>query len=237
MSRVVLVHGFTQTGASWSGIADALAAQHEVLCPDVAGHGRKAHVRADLLEAARLLGAQGGRAAYVGYSMGGRLLLHLALDRPELVRALVLVGATGGIDDPEDRAERRRADERLALHVETIGAAAFLEEWLAQPLFANLPPDARGGRSGDAGGMAASLRLAGTGTQRPLWLRLGELAMPVLVVAGEHDAKFRALGERIVGAVGTNAALASVPGAGHAAHLEQPEAFLQLVAPWLAAHA
>jgi pimeloyl-ACP methyl ester carboxylesterase len=85
-------------------------------------------------------------------------------------------------------------------------------------------------------GLASSLRLAGTGTQEPLWGRLGSLAMPVLVTAGEHDAKFTALARRLVDSIGTNARMAVVPGAGHAAHLEQPEAFLALVRSWLADH-
>jgi 2-succinyl-6-hydroxy-2,4-cyclohexadiene-1-carboxylate synthase len=105
---------------------------------------------------------------------------------------------------------------------------------LAQPLFAGLPAEARGGRTTDATGMASSLRLAGTGTQEPLWDRLGGLSMPVLVVAGERDAKFRALGQRLVGTIGANAELMLVPDAGHAAHLEQPGAFVALVRPWLA---
>lgn len=237
MSRVVLVHGFTQTGDSWAPVAEALAADHEVRAPDAPGHGANAAVHADLVEGARLVGAAGGRGAYVGYSMGGRLALHLAVAQPETVTALVLLGATGGIEDPDERVARRDADEALAARLERIGTDAFLVEWLAQPLFVRLPPGGGGARSTDAAGLAASLRLAGTGTQAPLWHRLHELSMPVLVLAGEHDEKFRRLGERLAAAVGANAELAVVPDAGHAAHLEQPAAFLDIVRPWLAAHA
>jgi 2-succinyl-6-hydroxy-2,4-cyclohexadiene-1-carboxylate synthase len=235
MSRVVLVHGFTQTGASWNSVALGLP-DHEVLCPDAPGHGTRAAVGADLVTSALVL-APCGPAAFVGYSMGARVCLHLALLRPDLVTALVLVGGTAGIDDAQERAARRTADEALADRLERIGTEAFLDEWLAQPLFAGLPAEGRDGRSTDAAGMASSLRLAGTGTQEPLWDRLAELDMPVLVVAGERDAKFRALGERLVASIGANAALAIVPAAGHAAHLEQPEAFVALVRPWLARHA
>src|SRR5690606_23536537 len=118
-----------------------------------------------------LLGDAAGPATYVGYSMGGRLALHLALARPDLVRRLVLIGATGGIDDEDDRAARRAADERLAAHLEQVGVATFVDEWLAQPLFAGLSPTAaaRDERlANTAEGLASSLRLAGTGTQEPL---------------------------------------------------------------------
>jgi pimeloyl-ACP methyl ester carboxylesterase len=143
---------------------------------------------------------------------------------------------TAGIDDDEERAARRAADGVLADRLEDIGTDAFLDEWLAQPLFAGLPADGRGARSRDAAGLAWSLRLAGTGTQEPLWDRLGELAMPVLVVAGERDEKFRTLGARLVEGIGANAELAVVADAGHAAHLERPDGFLAAVRPWLDDH-
>ncbi len=237
---VVLAHGFTQTSESWPSIADELARDHRVVAVDLPGHGRSADVRADLWEGGHLLGLAGGRACYLGYSMGGRFCLHLALREPRVVRALVLVGATAGLDAPADRRARREADEALALGLEANGVEHFLTRWVAQPLFAGLSPAAAGleaRRANTVAGLASSLRLAGTGTQDPpLWDRLAELAMPVLVVAGERDAKFRTLGERMTGGIGSNARMVVVPGAGHAAHLEAPSRFLDLVRPFLAAH-
>lgn len=237
---VVLVHGFTQTSTSWQPIATDLAQDHRVVSVDGPGHGRSCAVQVGLWEGARLLGRVGGTAAYVGYSMGGRLCLHLALSNPSLVRALVLLGATAGYEDAAERAARRDADEALARGLETDGVDAFLEQWLAQPLFADLSPDAadvEARRANTATGLAASLRLTGTGTQDPpLWPRLAELEMPVLVVAGEADLKFRAIGERLTASIGSNAQMATVTGAGHAAHLEAPEAFLGVIRPFLDAH-
>ena len=162
------------------------------------GHGGSAAVRADLGAAAALLGATAGEATYVGYSMGGRLCLHLALARPDLVERLVLVSTTAGIEDPDDRAARRAADERLATSLEHDGLDAFLHRWVAQPLFATLPdPGLEDRRRNDVAGLASSLRLAGTGTQEPLWDRLPALTMPVLVVAGALDATFVAAAERM----------------------------------------
>ena len=236
--RLVLVHGFTQTSRSWGPVLAALAARHQVVAVDAPGHGRSASYRAGMWEAARLLGEAGGTGAWLGYSMGGRLCLHLALAAPYLVRRLVLVSTTAGIDDPEERAARRRDDEARAAAVERDGVDAFLEQWLAQPLFAGLPPEAAGveeRRANTAAGLAASLRLNGTGAQEPLWDRLPALAMPVLVVAGERDGRFVELGRRLVAGIGARAELAMVEGAGHAAHLERPEAFLRAVEPFLGA--
>lgn len=239
--RVVLAHGFTQTGRSWLPLATDLATDHEVLLPDAPGHGGSDEVRADLPGTADLLAdAVGGPATWVGYSMGARTCLHLALAHPALVRGLVLLGGTGGLDDPDERAARRAADAALGDHLAADGLSAFLDSWLAQPLFAGLPADAAGledRRRNTVEGLRSSLELAGTGTQVPLWDRLPELAVPVLVVAGERDAKFTALGRRLADGIGPRAELALVPGAGHAAHLEAPAAFRALLRTWLAAHA
>ena len=170
--------------------------------------------------------------------MGGRLCLHLALARPDLAERLVLVGTTAGLDRAEDRAARRAADEALARRLETDGVAAFVEQWLAQPLFATLPAAAAGRDDrlrNTAAGLAASLRLAGTGSMEPLWDRVSELTMPVLVVAGELDSAYTTAGRRLVTAIGTNATMVGLPGAGHACHLERPELFAAIVGDWLSA--
>lgn len=234
--RVVLVHGFTQTRRSWNPLLPRLAAAHHVVAVDAPAHGRSAEHRTDLVEGARLLGQAGGPAAYVGYSMGGRLTLHLAVARPDLVRRVVLVGATAGLDTEAERADRRRADEALAAGLERDGLDAFLERWLANPLFATLPRDAAAledRRENTVDGLAASLRLMGTGTQEPLWDALDALRMPALLVAGERDEKFTALAHRLRDAWGGPAEVAIVEDAGHACHLEQPEAFLDVVLPFL----
>jgi 2-succinyl-6-hydroxy-2,4-cyclohexadiene-1-carboxylate synthase len=236
--RVVLAHGFTQTLASLAPLAGRLRRRWQVVRADLPGHGGSGALRADLPGAAALLGAAGGPAAYAGYSLGGRVCLRLALDRPDLVRALALIGASPGFQDAAERAARRAADETLARDLERDGVAAFLDRWLAGPLFATLPAE-RAGRAerlgNSAPGLAAALRLLGTGAQEPLWTRLPELAMPVLLVAGELDAKFAALAGRMAAAIGPNARVALVPGAGHAAHLERPEAAAALLEAFLAA--
>lgn len=235
--RVVLVHGFAQTRDCWGPLLDDLVTDHEVCRIDAPGHGRSSTLHAGLRTGARLIADQGRWATYLGYSMGGRFLLHLALANPELVERLVLIGATGGIDHDAERAERRGADEAMAQRLERDGIDAFVDAWLAQPLFAGLPEWARfraHRRENTVEGLAESLRQAGTGAQDPLWDRLDRLEMPVLLVAGEVDAKFSALAHRLAGAIGDNAEVAIVPAAGHAAHLERPDEFIAVLRRFLA---
>lgn len=240
--RLVLVHGFTQTRACWPGVAEDLAADHDLVLVDAPGHGGSvtpALAAADLPAGAAALGRTGGRATYLGYSMGGRYCLRLALDRPDLVERLVVVGAHPGLRDRDERAARRADDEALADHLELVGVDTFLDEWLALPLFAGLPPDARSlaaRRTNSTDGLAASLRHAGTGTQEPLWDRLGTLAdhgVPSLWVTGGLDAKFDAVAAEAVASIGPNATHVRIPGAGHTAHLERPVAFLTALRAWL----
>lgn len=236
---IVLVHGFTQTRRCWGPEADDLARDHEVIRVDAPGHGRSADILAGLRTGGRLIADQGGEATYLGYSMGARFCLHLALATPDLVRGLVLIGGTAGIEDPTERAARREQDLRTAARIEQEGLEAFLDTWLAQPLFAGLTADKafREERlENTLTGLMSSLEQAGTGSQDPSWHRLSKLAMPVLVVAGEQDTKFTALAERMGTDIGPNATVAIIPGAGHAAHLEQPDAFLAVLRPWLAEH-
>ena len=232
--RLVLVHGFTQTAESWRPVLARVSDRFEVLRPELPGHGTARDVRMGFDDAAAAIGEVGGPAAYVGYSMGGRLCLRLAVDRPDLVQRLVLEGASPGLADPKERAARRAADEALAGDIERRGTGPFLQRWLGQPLFADLrpaPDDVAARALNPPAGLAAALRSLGTGTQEPLWDRLGELAMPVLLVAGERDAKFAALAGRMASAIGPNAAVELVPEAGHAAHLERPDAFCALLHP------
>jgi 2-succinyl-6-hydroxy-2,4-cyclohexadiene-1-carboxylate synthase len=233
---LVAVHGFTQTHRSWLPIVSRLAEEFRFTLVDAPGHGRSPEVPADLWQGAEWLGRAGGAAGYLGYSMGGRLCLHLALSRPDLVPALVLIGAHPGIVDPEARARRRGDDEAQARRLETEGVSAFVDWWLRQPLFSTLDPSAAGREdriTNTVEGLASSLRRAGTGSQEPLWDRLPELMMPVLLVAGQRDEKFADLGRRAAAAIGDNAELVLIPDAGHACHLERPDEFCAVLADFL----
>jgi 2-succinyl-6-hydroxy-2,4-cyclohexadiene-1-carboxylate synthase len=225
---LVLLHGFTQTGRSWARVREELGSRYRCFAPDLPGHGDAEGRRPATFDAvaAYLAALKPERFALCGYSMGGRLALDFALRMPARVQRLVLVGASPGIADDVERAQRRAADDALADRIEAEGLDAFVAEWGAQPLFANQPRGvaalARQDRlRSTAPGLAAALRGMGTGVMTPLWDRLGELAMPVTLVAGEHDEKFRALAERMAGAI-PDARVLIATGAGHAVHLEAP---------------
>jgi len=234
---IVLLHGFGQTGRCWGPLAPALARLRTVVRLDAPGHGDTGGEGADLPDTAHLMAEAGGPAVYLGYSMGGRMALQLAVDRPDVVEALIVLGATPGIEDSAERAARHAADRALAARIRDGGVPAFVDHWLALPMFAGLPPEGRfedERRRNSAEGLATSLERAGTGNQAPQWDRLATIAVPTLVVAGEDDERYAAIAARTAAAIGPHATTALVPGAGHSAHLEQPERFTALVLDWLA---
>ena len=133
---------------------------------------------------------------------------------------------------PHESSTTRRSPRSL----ERDGLDAFLARWLEQPLFATLPPSARDDdarRANTVDGLASSLRLAGTGTQDPLWDRLDELTMPVLLVSGELDERFTTMAHRMSDAIGANATLRVIAEAGHACHREHEPEFSAVLREWL----
>jgi 2-succinyl-6-hydroxy-2,4-cyclohexadiene-1-carboxylate synthase len=229
-ATVVLLHGFAGTGRAWDPVVERLGERYRALAPDLRGHGGARDARPIDFDAVvgDVLAAAPPRFALCGYSMGGRIALHVALAAPERIERVILVATTAGIADAAERAARREADERVAAFAETATIEQFADRWAAQPLFAATPPEAaRIWRTdllrNDPRALAAVVRGLGAGAMAPLWDRLGELTMPTTVIAGERDAKYVALGERLAAAL-PNADLVVVPGAGHGLPREAPEA-------------
>ena len=225
---VVLLHGFTHTGASWDPVVAALGERYRALAPDIRGHGAASAREPVTLEGVLedLADRSPARFTLVGYSMGGRIALHAALALPERVQRLVLIGASPGIADPAERDERRAADERLAGDLERMTIEQFAERWARTPVLGGQPPAVLAAVHADRlrnqpAGLARALRGLGTGALAPLWDRLSEIRAPATVLVGERDEKFRALATEMACGLPASEKLV-IPGVGHAAHLEAP---------------
>lgn len=239
---LVLLHGFTGSAASWGAHLDTFAAAGlRVIAFDLLGHGassvpddpQRYHMercQEDICAALWMLGVGPGEAMLLGYSMGGRLALSLGFSGS--FRALILESASPGLANASEREERRASDERLAASIEREGIAAFVTSWEQHPLFASQRAllaeqrdQLRNQRlQNQPAGLANSLRGMGTGVQPSLHERLPMLDLPVLLLAGELDTKFRTIARQMCLAI-PHASLEIIRGAGHTVHLEQPEQF------------
>lgn len=221
--RYFLVPGFGQTAGAWTAVIEALPTPSEAHAVDIPA------MESFVATARSLAGGRSG--IWAGYSLGGRLALQLALDCPDAVDALVLISTNPGIADPQARSVRHAEDQRLADRVLAKGVDAFLTAWLSQPLFADLDAGAaRRDRLGSPEAIAHQLTTLGQGTQEPLWDRLAELSVPVVLVTGARDEKYRTISRRAAAAIGANARLQEVPEVGHNVLLAAPAAVARILA-------
>lgn len=248
---VVVLHGFTGSAEAMAPLIERLAARlaARIICPDLVGHGRsEVPEDLDLYRVEAMAGQISALADaldcdsfhLVGYSMGGRVALRLGCAAPERIRSLALIGATAGIADAEQRRRRAQTD---AARAERIRAdlGAFVDEWMADPLFAGQAAlgeaHLRAARvqrlASNPEGLARSLIAGGTGAMVPLHERLADCDTPTLLVVGTHDLKFCAIAEQLAAGL-PRAALSRIDGAGHAAHVEQPAAAAAAIAEFIA---
>jgi 2-succinyl-6-hydroxy-2,4-cyclohexadiene-1-carboxylate synthase len=244
---VTLLHGFTLSGRNWRELIAKVPGRWQWIMPDLRGHGdtRTAPGAPCTMDACaadlRMLWGHLGveRSHLAGYSMGGRLALHVAVRLPERVRSLLTISAHAGLDE-QARVARRQGDEALAERVERYGVEPFVNYWAAQPLFAGI--ERRGAAylaqlraqrlANRPEGLAASLRGMGAGAMEPLLDEIAGLTMPCTFVAGEDDAAYVASARRLATAV-PGSRLEIVPRAGHAVHMQRPAPMARIVAAHL----
>lgn len=248
---LVLLHGFTGSAAVWEPHLGAFARRLTTVAIDLVGHGLSdapddprrygiAHHVEDVVGVLDRLSIP--QASVLGYSMGGRVALALAIAAPDRLSALVLESTSPGLRNPEVRMTRAAQDAMLADAIERDGVEAFVERWERLPLFAtqaSLPEDARSALHAlrlrnRARGLANSLRGFGQGVMMPMHDFLGEIGIPTLILAGALDHQYCEAGREMSARI-PSAVLRIVEGAGHTIHLEQPETFRQAVLDFLAA--
>jgi len=248
---VTLLHGFTQSGRSWRELISRMPEGWKWIVPDLRGHGATQTRRgapcsmeacaADLETLWDELGVE--QTHLVGYSMGGRLALHIAARKPELILSLLTIGAHAGLGE-DARAGRRQGDDALAERIERDGVESFVDYWSSLPLFAGLErrgpayvSEVRAERlQNHAAGLACSLRGMGAGVMEPVWDELSHVTFPCTFVAGQLDHGYVA-SARTLAATVRNGRAEVVLRAGHAVHQERPDAFARVLANHLAAAA
>ena len=233
---LLLFHGFTGSIQTMAGLSALLSYHFCVISVDLPGHGRTSvpddpdwytfsSCNNALVSVLDQLDIE--KCFVCGYSMGGRVGLLFAADFPSRVAAVATIGASGGIEAEKERALRKKADEKLALFIESEGIRAFVRRWMDHPLFASqkklgktfLDVACRQRLGNEPSLLAYSLRGMGTGTQLPVYQRLKQIDIPMLFIAGVEDNKFCDLARRLKNSC-PQGHTQFVKEAGHAAHLE-----------------
>ncbi len=244
---VLLLHGFMGNGNSWNEIIDILQRDHYCITIDLPGHGQSLDVEEShykMPECAKLIFKIIGKLnidkfSLVGYSMGGRLGLFIALNYPEYINKAVLESASPGLRTEQERVERQKSDGLLALELERAPLADFVEKWYEQPLFKPLKKDKKRFQEllqnrlvNTPRGLAGSLRFMGLGAQPSLWENLKELKCPTLLIVGDLDAKFHEIAKQM-SQQSKKIKVKSIDGAGHNVHFEQPDQYVKALKSFL----
>ena len=249
-SPLILLHGFTGSSTNWLEFLEPFAEHFKVVLIDLPGHGRSAsppnsnrytlpsvsHDLVAIIQALRLPAVN-----LLGYSMGGRLALYMALQHPSYVQSLMLESASPGLQSSAQRQLRRESDNQLASEIEESGIATFVHRWQQLPLFATqqiLPAEQKARLyqqrlDNSAPGLANSLRGMGTGWQPSLWSELWSIHLPVLILAGGLDKKYEHIARQMTASI-PSSTLKIIAGAGHNIHLEKPQLFTSTIMCFLA---
>jgi 2-succinyl-6-hydroxy-2,4-cyclohexadiene-1-carboxylate synthase len=232
---VVALHGFTLHGGMFATLAGELGMP--VAAPDLPGHGRTAVVpitmETTVAALAELLEQYQNPPLLLGYSQGGRIALHVAIQHPDLIGSLVLVSASPGLSE-RARKLRTVADDGLATRIEKIGTERFISEWLANPLTTTdrLPPaiaeaDRQLRLENDAAGLGSALRGLGQAAVADSRDQIAALPMRTAFVAGRRDEKYASLAAEMAGLRSERPVL--VGQAGHNVILEAPAAVASVI--------
>lgn len=225
---LLFLHGFTGHGLAYPGFHGKLAANCRITAVDLPGHGGTslpAHVSTTFTAVAEDLVILAGRALSkpvhcIGYSMGGRLALAVACRAPGLFATLSLIGASPGIQDEHERVLRANRDADLAKYIRAVPRQAFQEYWRRLPLFDGdwqSPPTCSRRRSE----LARSLMALGAGMQPSFWDELDSLPLPVLLIYGSRDSKYRRISLSMRKKL-RHGSTWEAPEAGHRAHVDRP---------------
>ncbi|KAJ9163450.1 hypothetical protein P3X46_023117 [Hevea brasiliensis] len=257
---VIFLHGFLGTGEDWISIMKAISGSARCISIDLPGHGRSrmkncgckdakqeatlsveivAHLFYNLIQ-----DITPGKVALVGYSMGARIALHMALRHGDKISGAVIISGSPGLKDGMARRIRWAKDFSRSRLLMDYGLELFLDSWYAGELWNSLRSHpcfkelvGRRMLHDDVYSLAKVLSDLSVGRQMPLWEDLKQCNIPLLLIVGEKDKKFRVISQKMCyeisqfrkgrNEIGNNfPEIVEVPNCGHAVHLENPLAVI-----------
>jgi 2-succinyl-6-hydroxy-2,4-cyclohexadiene-1-carboxylate synthase len=242
LPKVICLHGFLGHGKDFKIVRDHYADHPTIIAPNFPDYSKSPASQfswescIQALDELIVAESKDAVCVLLGYSMGGRIALQYALQHADSLAGLVLVGATPGIANENERAARIQKDFAQATMLREQPLENFLKHWFEQDIIrsqSQIPEpyqsDMRRSReSNNSIALAQSLSSLGTGSMPPAWNQLSHLHPPTLLVTGDRDEKFKTIAGKMETQL-PNAQHASTIDAGHACCFEKPLAFTQIL--------
>ncbi len=244
---LILLHGFSQSSATWEKVAANLAEQRHIIAPDLIGHGQSerpndetAYEMGAVIEWLDALTTSRGakKVDLLGYSMGGRLALNYACTHPDHIASLVLESTGLGTNDQHQQEQMLKRDQDSIIKLTQQGIEAFMDEWESLPIFRSqvaLPLDIRcqlrrERLNNDPTAMALTIKGIGQHKMPDLTAKIHHLPISILYIAGTQDQKYANIAEQLKQNPSIKCTLID---AGHNTHLESPKEFCDVVSAFL----
>ncbi|XP_006437819.2 protein PHYLLO, chloroplastic [Citrus clementina] len=263
---LLFLHGFLGTGEEWIPIMKAVSGSARCISIDLPGHGgskMQNHVAKATQEITLSIDVIAdvlyklieqitpGKVTLVGYSMGARIALYMALRFSDKIKGTVIISGSPGLRDNIARKIRRAEDDSRACALVTHGLQVFLDTWYTGELWESLRSHPHFNRivasrllHEDVQSLSKALSDLSVGRQPPLWEDLKLCSTPLLIVVGEKDKKFKSIAEKMCYELSHDEKgsddlrnqiyeMVEIPNCGHAVHLENPLPVIRAVRQFL----
>ncbi|KAL2455175.1 Protein PHYLLO [Forsythia ovata] len=254
---VVFLHGFLGAGDDWMPIMKALSSSLRCVAIDLPGHGGSKLLNVSQGQSLSmdvvvnmlckvLHDLTPGKVVLVGYSMGARISLYMALKCSNKVEGAVIISGSPGLTDPDARTSRRAKDDFRACSLVSNGLEFFLDTWYSEELWSSLRSHphfkqivANRSQHDDLHTLAKVLSDLSIGRQQSLWGDLKKCTLPILLIVGERDVKFKKIARDMYSKMNDETRntdcppIVEIPNSGHAVHLENPLPVIAAVSQFL----
>jgi 2-succinyl-6-hydroxy-2,4-cyclohexadiene-1-carboxylate synthase len=240
---LLFLHGFLGSSSDWKYITNKLSSDYYCIAIDLPGHGlseiddskdsfsieNTARYISEILQKYKI-----EKCDLLGYSMGGRIAIYLAVHYPEYFNKIIIESAQPGLDDEIEKEQRLNHDKQIAQKLLSEPFPEFLEYWYNQPIFetlknhknfANLLQSRLNNKPKK---LAKSLKEIGAGTQPSLWEELRKIENPCLLIAGEFDTKYQKIFSKMHKEI-YSSNFVVIKNSGHNTHFENLDEFIKVV--------
>lgn len=237
-----MLHGFLGRWSEWKSIIKKLGDDFGFIAIDLPGHGHSVNFTSgiydfrivaeaiiDILEQNKYF-----PCSLLGYSMGGRLALYLAVFYPQYFSHIIVESATPGLQTKHQIIKRKQWEQGIIQKLEELSVSQFIKEWYEAPMFLSLRKHKnfikliKQREQNDRRGLINALTNLGTGVMPNLWEKCAQIAMPLFYIVGEKDLKCNRIAKKI-NKKNPKSTIYTVENCGHNVHFENPDIFCDIV--------